>query len=69
MHAQPVLAVDWPEGKPAPYLAVALAFAAMEGTTKRLIKDEILTELFLGVLRRSPGAHPMFVQHRPCRRP
>ena len=53
---QPVQAVDWAEGTPAPYLVVARAFAGMEGTTKRLLKDEVLGELFRAVLARCPGA-------------
>ena len=63
--------MDWPEGRPAPYLAVARAFAAMEGTTKRLVKDEILTELFRGILRRCPGAPVLLLspQHIRRRRP
>ena len=52
---QPVQAVDWPEGTPAPYLAVARAVAGMEGTTKRLLKDEVLVELFSAILQRCPG--------------
>ncbi len=50
-------AVTWPEGTPAPYLVIARAFAAMESTTKRLAKDNIMVEMFRGILRCSPGVH------------
>ena len=57
---QPVQAVEWAEGTPAPYLVIARAFAGMEGTTKRLLKDEVLVELFRAILARCPGAqHPL----------
>jgi DNA ligase-1 len=52
--------VAWPEGKPAPYLVIARAFAAMESTTKRLKKDDILVDMFRSILERSPGQ-----QHKP----
>ena len=48
-------AVTWQEGTPAPYLVIARAFAAMESTTKRLAKDNIMVEMFRSVLRCSPG--------------
>ena len=51
-------AVTWQEGKPAPYLVIARAFAAMEGTTKRLKKDEILVDAFRAILQRCPGSFP-----------
>lgn len=50
-------AVTWQEGTPAPYLVIARAFAAMESTTKRLAKDNIMVEMFRGILRCSPGVH------------
>ena len=53
-------AVTWQEGKPAPYLLIARAFASMEGTTKRLKKDEIMVDAFMAILQRCPGANPLF---------
>jgi hypothetical protein len=50
-----VQAVTWQDGKPAPYLLIARAFAAMEGTTKRLKKDEIMVDAFRAILKRCPG--------------
>lgn len=47
--------VTWQEGKPAPYLLIARAFAAMEGTTKRLKKDEIMVDAYRAILQRCPG--------------
>ncbi len=49
-------AVKWQDGKPAPYLLIARAFAAMEGTTKRLKKDEIMVDAYRAILQRCPGA-------------
>ena len=49
-------AATWQEGKPAPYLVIARALAAMEGTTKRLKKDEILVDAFRAILQRCPGS-------------
>ena len=48
-------AVTWQDGKPAPYLLIARAFAAMEGTTKRLKKDEIMVDAYRAILQRCPG--------------
>ena len=48
-------AVMWQDGKPAPYLLIARAFAAMEGTTKRLKKDEIMVDAYRAILQRCPG--------------
>ena len=47
--------VTWQDGKPAPYLLIARAFAAMEGTTKRLKKDEIMVDAYRSILQRCPG--------------
>lgn len=48
-------AVTWQEGTPAPYLLIARAFAAMESTTKRLAKDNVMVEMFRSILRCSSG--------------
>ncbi len=53
-------AVTWQEGTLAPYLVIARAFAAMESTTKRLAKDNIMVEMFRSVLRCSPGKMFMY---------
>jgi len=48
-------AVTWQEGTPAPYLLIARAFAAMESTTKRLAKDNVMVEMFRSILSCSSG--------------
>ena len=67
MNSLWVQAVTWQDGKPAPYLLIARALAAMEGTTKRLKKDEIMVDAFRAILKRCPGdssalhaCHPQF---------
>eukprot|EP00775_Hariotina_reticulata_P004079 gene4079-4326_t len=44
----------WSPGVPAPYLALALTLAAVDGTTKRLVISDGLTNLFRSLMLLSP---------------
>ncbi|PWN53126.1 ATP-dependent DNA ligase [Violaceomyces palustris] len=46
--------VRWKEGEPVPYSALAQAFSEIQATTKRLEITEILTQLLVRVIRKSP---------------
>ena len=52
----PVVHAGWAAGELAPYLLLARAFAALEATTKRLVKDNVLVNMFRSVIALSPGA-------------
>jgi DNA ligase-1 len=51
----PVKHACWSTGQPAPYLHLALTFAAVDGTTKRLVMGDALTNMFRSVVVLSPG--------------
>eukprot|EP00727_Mastigamoeba_balamuthi_P001338 m51a1_g11200 putative dna ligase 1-like (970) ;mRNA; r:15615-19317 len=51
----PVTDAIWKEGEAVPYLALARTLAAVEGTTLRLVKVELLANLLRSVVRLTPG--------------
>ena len=51
----PVELAIWGQGEPAPYLHVARALKAMDGTTKRLIISDVVANMFRSLLALSPG--------------
>jgi len=54
----PVELAIWGHGEATPYLHVARALKAMDGTTKRLIISDVIANMFRSLLALSPGMVP-----------
>jgi hypothetical protein len=50
----PVTSACWSAGQPVPYAHVAMAFAALDSTDKRLVKGDVLFNMFSSILALTP---------------